>query len=68
MASSGTSVAKISRRVWQAWCAFLAPEPPQPEPKPQQRARSSLFHLRMEARHRDTYLRLAKARARHDPG
>ena len=51
-AGDGTSAQSLfaeARRIWDAssfWVDALAPE---------RRARSSLFHLRMEARHRETY-------------
>lgn len=49
MASSGRSAAERLRRFWNA-LRGRAPQKPPP-------ARSSLFHLRMEANHRAAYAR-----------
>ncbi len=62
VAGPGTALAKrrfaAARRAWEAATGDVARMQVRP------RSRSSLFHLRMEARHRDTYL--ANARRRLD--
>lgn len=63
MASSGASVSELLRRLWRAWRRHPGSSRPA-----RARARSSLFHLRMETRHRDTYHRLSKGRDPHNPG
>lgn len=66
MASSGPSVAEVWRRFRRAWAGFLGAGLPATPAKA--RARSSLFHLRMETRHRDTYDRLQSQRDPQKPG
>lgn len=53
MASSGLSVAELYRRLSRAWRRVFR----RPAPAP---ARSSLFHLRLETRHRAAYRRQAE--------